>query len=295
MWRRFAAAAATSVHVLTPFRPLAAIGGSLIIHNVSLSHCGGPSVPDAELLRASSHLSVAVSDNVSGQSLTHRSPQWWIRIWPQVRRVFGIVNSHAHVLQWPRAAATLSRSAGLPPDPIVPVEAHWKNFATPALIGADYPDMVLLTPRTHCKNAQCGRPLSEPDLRHGLAHHHPLTIYSGKGVLVGNSYALRCSTCKLNYHSYYTAPFAMNDSQARSSTWTFDDHGLGHPNAIMVNTTTAVTWDYLADIDIRMLRSPFLGRPWRSNIAIGSSPVASGCDQIRLLSPSTRVGRCSFC
>ena len=40
----------------------------------------------------------------------------------------------------------------------------------------------------------------------------------------------------------------------------FDDHQLGTPAALMVNTSTAVSWELLDDLDVRMRRCPFTWR-----------------------------------
>lgn len=137
----------------------------------------------------------------------------------------------------------------------VPALANWRELARRVTPHTDFPDIVQVTPRMHCKRGNCGRPLQEPRLR-SWASHNQTFIYTEQGPKQGNSYALDCPRCKLHYFHYFIAPFGKWGNST-FQPWEFDDHQLGVPLFVLVNTCTAVTWEYLQALDIRMSRNPF--------------------------------------
>ena len=150
------------------------------------------------------------------------------------------------------------KSSGLPAQSAVPALLHWNSFSQTALPRGDFPEIVQVTLRTACKSDTCRKPLSEPRFT-TWAQHHQLLVYTGQGLKLGNNYALTCTACKVHYFGYFTCSFGKWG--CKHAAWLFDDHGMGFPEPVMVNTTTAVSFSYLRELDARMIRNLF---QWRS-------------------------------
>ena len=218
----------------------------------------------------------ATDDNAGQLSVPARSPQWWLRMWPQIRRVMACVDKHSSLWPWPQACNAVLQTSGLPSNSPVPAVMHWDTLAKKVPVGDKFPDMVLVTPRATC---DCGRVLTEQkytwqvDESVGRCNVRMLTK---DGLKLGVNYAVHCKFCQMVYYSYYKQRRPPGIRHAhKSEPWLFDDHRLATPAAVMVNATTAVSWDFLHELNTRMVRNPFswrqLGREYWQNHLCGTN------------------------
>ena len=209
-----------------------------------------------------------MSSAASGSAgpITSRAPQWWLRLWPQVRRISACVDKHANLFAWPHACDAVLQSSGLPRELPFPVVQHWDALSAKVEASSSFPDVVLITPRATC---DCGRALTE-DPRHAARNieRANITLLTRDGFKTAVNYAVHCRFCHWAYYAYYRQRRPPDKPCAhKTEPWEFDDHGLGSPAALMVSSSTAVSWDLADALDVRMLRCPFtwrqLGREYR--------------------------------
>ena len=188
-------------------------------------------------------------------ALATRSPQWWRRVWPQIRRLMACVDKHSHLRAWPGALASVLRWSGLPAQQILPADDLWSALGTRVPVQERFPDVVLVTQREKCS---CGRKLTE---RRAAAQCDHIRLLTRDGTCQAWHYPVVCKHCALVYYSYYTvplrAPISTQGKRLRSKPWAFDDHGPENPKAVLVTPPVAVDWQYLEDLDARMVRCPF--------------------------------------